>query len=333
MRHKLVPFLLLLALAGGAAWLARPYWQGRQAAQAHALLLSGTVEATQLRPAFRVPGRIRRMPVEEGQRVEAGQLLAELDDASLRAAVQAARALRDAAAASLARLEAGSRPEEIRAAEAAVQEAQARLALARIERRRLEGLVPRKLAPPEALDRARSAEQVARAALAGARERLALLRAGPRQEDIRKARALLAAREAELAQAKLRLGYARLEAPAAGVVALRLHEPGEVVAAGQPVLELDLMDRPWVRAYLSERDLPRVRLGQQAEVRADGLPGLSLQGRLAFISPRAEYTPKTVETRELRVDLVYRIKVLVQDPEHRLKLGMPVDLRLPLTPP
>ena len=106
----------------------------------------------------------------------------------------------------------------------------------------------------------------------------------------------------------------------------RLVEVGSVVSPGTPVFEIDGLRHPWVRAYLNERDLPRVRLGQAVTIRVDGLPGRSFSGRLAFISPRAEFTPKTVETRALRVDLVYRIKVDVDNPDGSLKLGMPVDL-------
>jgi HlyD family secretion protein len=112
------------------------------------------------------------------------------------------------------------------------------------------------------------------------------------------------------------------------VVGVRLAERGQVVPAGQAVFRVSEIDRPWVRAYLGETDLSKVRLGQTAEVRVDGLPGRVFAGRLAFISPTAEFTPKTVETKALRVDLVYRVKVEVENPEGHLKIGMPADVML-----
>ena len=124
------------------------------------------------------------------------------------------------------------------------------------------------------------------------------------------------------------LGYAALVSPVGGIVSVRLAEAGQVVAAGQPVLRIAELTQPWVRAYLAEADLTRVQLGQPVEVRVDGLPGQVLHGRLSFISPQAEFTPKTVETKALRVDLVYRIKVDVDDPQGRLKIGMPADVTI-----
>lgn len=300
-------------------------WHG----SGEAMVLPGTVEARQVRPAFQVPGRIRALRVDEGMEVREGQLLAELDDTDYRLALREAVARRDAAAARLAELEAGSRPQEVREAEAALEEAEAELAFATLELKRIRDLVRRKMASQEQLDRARFEKRRAEAARERARQRLLLLREGPRRETVQRARAELAAAEAAVEKARQNLAYTRLVSPTDGVVSVRLAEAGEVVERGKPVFEIDALRRPWVRAYLNERDLTRVRLGQAVEVRADGLPGRVFPGRLAFISPRAEFTPKTVETRALRVDLVYRIKVAVDNPEGLLKLGMPVDITFP----
>jgi len=318
----LIPVLLLGLVAAGV-W----QWRLRQAAPADTLILSGTVEARQVRPAFMVPGRIRVLHVDEGMAVKQGQLLAELDDQDYRLALQQAASRRDAAAAALARLEAGSRPEEIRAAEAALAEAQARLAYTVMEVKRLQKLVPKGLASQELLDRARMEREAARAARDRANQTLRLLQIGPRQEDIAQARAELGAATSALREAQRRLDYTKLYAPVDGVVSVRLAEAGNVIGLGTPVFEIDALAQPWIRAWLNEPDLPRVKLGQPVTIRADGLD-TPLTGTLAFISPRAEFTPKTVETRALRVDLVYRIKVNVANPEGRLKLGMPVDLIL-----
>jgi len=325
LQHKLrilIPVLVLILVAA-AVW----QWRQRQAVPVGELVLSGTVEARQVRPAFLVPGRIRKLHVDEGMAVKPGQLLAELDDRDYRLALQQAASRRDAAAAALARLEAGSRPEEIRAAEAALAEAQARLAYAVTEVKRLQKLVPRGLSSQDLLDRARMEQKAARAARDRANQTLRLLQIGPRQEDIDKARAELAAATAALKEAQRKLDYTRLRSPVAGIVSVRLAEAGNVVAAGMPIFEIDSLQQPWIRAWLNEPDLPRVTLGQKVMVRVDGLK-TALYGVLAFISPRAEFTPKTVETRALRVDLVYRIKVNVTNPDGRLKLGMPVDLIL-----
>ena len=323
-RKPLFVILLLVLLAGGLVW----QWQRQQAQPDHRIMLSGTIEARQIRPGFLVQGRIRSLQVEEGMAVTRGRLLAELDDTDYRLELQRALSKRDAAAAALAELEAGSRPEEIRAAEAALNEAEARLAFSTREFSRLQGLERKSLASREQLDRVRMEREVARATLDKARQNLDLLRAGARREAVQRARAELGAAAAALDAARSRLDHTRLQAPTDGVVSARLAEVGSVVTAGAPVFEIDDLQHPWVRAYLNERDLPRVRLGQPVTVRVDGLPGQDFRGRLAFVSPRAEFTPRTVETRALRVDLVYRVKVEVDNPEGRLKLGMPVDLVL-----
>ena len=290
--------------------------------------LSGTVEARQVDLAFQVRGRIAELAVDEGGQLETGELAARLDSRDYRAALARAEAEAEAARNHLARLEAGSRTQEIRAAEARLAEARAERTFARAEVQRVEGLIGRDLASREELDRARRNRDVAQARVAAAEESLALLREGPRKEEIAQARAELEARQAAVDAASLDLQHTRLESPVPGTVTTRLAEAGEVVAPGQPVLRVADLTRPWVRAYLPEPDLARVRPGQTADVRVDGLPGHVFEGTLSFIAPEAEFTPKTVETRALRVDLVYRVKVRVEDPEGRLKVGMPADVRV-----
>ena len=291
-----------------------------------ALVVPGTVDAYEAELAFEVGGRIVELAAEEGATVEAGALLARLDEADLALAAARARAEARAARAAHAALAAGSRPQEIRAARAAVREAAARLRFARAELRRTESLVARELASPDDLDRARLAAEVAEAALAAARERLALVEEGPRREEVERAAARLEAARKALALRERALAKARLLSPFAGTVTARLAEVGEVVTPGRPVLRLARTDPVWVRAYLEAPELARVRLGQRVEVRAAGLSA-PLAGRLAFVSPRAEFTPKTVETREVRAELVYRIRVDVPNPGGALKIGQPVELR------
>lgn len=296
------------------------------------ILLSGTVEARETDLAFQVPGRIAALDVDEGDAVAAGQRVARLDPSDYALAAARADAEAEASRAALALLEAGSRPQEVKVAEAAAAQAEAQLKFARAETRRVAKLVPRQLASQDQLDRVRLQEDVAGTSLAQARQQLALVKEGPRKEEIARARAAYQGLQQAAAVARRQLGYVDLTSPEAGRVTVRLAEPGEVVTVGQTVLRVDAVAHPWVRAYVNEKDLPRLRLGQAAQVKADGLPGKTFTGRLSFISPEAEFTPKTVETRELRVDLVYRIKVEVDNPQGELKIGMPVDVILPPAP-
>jgi len=218
-------------------------------------------------------------------------------------------------------------------AEAQLAKAQADLDYARVEYERIADLVSRKLAPQDQLDQARQHQNIALAGVEQARQNLALLREGPRREEIDQAAATLRARQAAVETAQRQLDYTEARSPVAGVVAVRLAEVGEIVSSGKPVLRIAELGRPWVRAYLNETDLTRVQVGQAAEVRVDGLPGKVLVGRLAFVSPNAEFTPKTVETRALRVDLVYRVKIEVDNPGGVLKLGQPADVVLKAATP
>jgi HlyD family secretion protein len=316
-----VAALVLLALAGCE-------WPWRKVDPDAPLALSGTVDARQVDVGFQVPGRIARLAVDEGQAVGAGQAIAELDPGDYRLAVQRASAQETAASRAVAALRAGARPQELRAAQAAVAQAQADADFTANEVARTQQLVDQKFVAPQQLDRVRSAADAARARLEQARQAQSLLQAGARREDVERAQAELAAAGAARESAQRQLAYVSAASPVAGVVSVRLAEAGQVVAAGQPVLRIAERGRPWVRIYLAEADLARVQLGQRAEVRVDGLPGKVFAGRLAFISPQAEFTPKTVETRALRVDLVYRAKVEVEDPLGLLKIGMPADVAL-----
>lgn len=315
-----------LAAALALAGCNRPW---REAPRAQVLALPGTIDARQVDVSFQVPGRIARLAVDEGAVVQAGQLLAEVDAADFTLAVQRADAQAASARQMLAALRAGARPQEVRAAEAAVAQAQADAQFAASEVVRTQQLVAQRFVAPQQMDRVRSVADAARARLQQARETLALLRAGARKEDIERAEADVRAASAALETARRQLAYVSVASPVAGVVSVRLAEAGQVVGAGQPVLRLAELSRPWVRIYLGAADLSRVQLGQPAQVRVEGLPGKVFAGRLSFISPQAEFTPKTVETKALRVDLVYRAKVEVDNPQGLLKIGMPADVTLP----
>lgn len=303
-------------------------WPWTDNARNGAIVLSGTVDAREIDLSFQVGGRILKLGADEGDRVTAGQVVAELDPRDLELAHTRARAQAASSEKALAVLKAGSRAQEIRAGEAAFQQAKADLKLAQASRERTAQLVAQNFQSRQVLDTATDQLEVARAKLEQARQNLSLLREGARKEDIERATADLDSARAAADTAAQQLAYARLVSAIDGVVSVRLADRGQNVAAGQGVLRVAEISRPWVRVYLGEKDLPRVKLGQVAEITVDGIPGRTFRGRLSFISPEAEFTPKTVETRALRVDLVYRAKVDVDDAGGLLKIGMPADVRL-----
>lgn len=322
----------LAAMLLGALLLSGCRWPWQDDGTRAALTLSGTVDARQVDVSFQAPGRIGRLLADEGQPVRAGAVIAQLDASDLQLNLQRARAQTESARNAYAALKAGARREELRAAAAAVAQASADRQFADLALARTRELVAQHFVSPEQMDRARSAAEAAAARQDQAQQALALLRAGARREDLQRAQAEMEAAQAAQASAQRMLGYAALVSPVSGVVSLRLAEAGQVVAAGQPVLRVAELGKPWVRAWLAQADLPRVQLGQPVQVRVDGLPGQVLRGKLSFVSPQAEFTPKTVETKALRVDLVYRIKVDVDDPRGLLKIGMPADVTIEPAP-
>lgn len=308
-------------------------WPWQSVDESRQIELSGTVEAREIDLAFQVGGRIATLRVDEGDSVQIEQEVATLDAHDFELTLSNAIAQAEAAQAALAALQAGTRIQELRVAEAQLAKAQADLDYIRVEFKRIADLVAKKLAAQDQLDQARQRQNVALAGVEQALQNLALLREGPRREDIDQAAATLRARQATAETARRQLEYTRLQSPVAGMVSVRLAEAGEIVSPGKTVLRIAELSRPWVRAYLNEKDLTRVRLGQAAQIRIDGLPDKVFEGRLAFISPTAEFTPKTVETHALRVDMVYRVKVQVDNPNGVLKLGQPADVVLSTTPP
>jgi len=324
---RIVSVVLLATLALGSC---RWPWSGNS--DNAKIALSGTVDAHEVDLGFQAGGRIARLETDEGQKVMVGQTLAELDATDYELALARARAQAESARKALAVLQVGSREQDIRAAEAVLNQAQADQRLALAQLKRTEELVAKRFVSDQQLDTARNQADVAIAKVEQAKENLSLLREGARKEDIARATADYHAATVAAQTAEQQLAYVKLISPVAGIVSVRLAERGQVVPAGQAVFRVAELDRPWVRAYLGEKDLAKVKLGQAASVRVDGLPGREFTGRLSFISPAAEFTPKTVETKALRVDLVYRVKVDVDNPDGQLKIGMPADVTLAIQP-
>jgi HlyD family secretion protein len=290
---------------------------------------SGTVEATEIDLGFQVPGRLERIMVREGDRVEAGQRLAWLDGRELEARLSAARAQLAAARARLAELEEGFRPEEVAQARANLAAAGQRLEDARRRLERSRRLFEGGAISREALDSEETALAVLEAQYRTAKEQLDLLERGPRFQTIEAQRAVVRQAEAAVAQAEAALEGAVIAAPISGVVAVQHRRPGEVVGAGVPVLTLLDPDDRWVRIYVPGDRVGRVVLGREAEIRADAYPDRVYRGKVVYIADEAEFTPRNVQTREERVKLVYRVKVaVIGDSAYHLKPGLPADVRL-----
>ncbi|MGN8159024.1 secretion protein HlyD [Salinisphaera sp. SWV1] len=322
-RRRLGAALALIAVllvgAGGLLWWT---WPGHGD---HGLRLYGNVDIRQVELAFRQPGRLVSVAVEEGDRVKAGQRVAELDATPYRQALAKAKAAVRADAAVLAKLQAGNRPQRIAEARAAVERARATYRNAERDYRRERLMRASNAAAERSLDAARAARDQAAAELASAEQGLSLQKAGARSEDIAAAKAILAAARAARDQARTALGDTRLYAPAAATVLSRVREPGSMVSASTPVLTLNLRNPVYVRAYVGEPDLGRVVPGAAVTLHTDSSQRV-YHGRIGFIASQAEFTPKSVETTELRTDLVYRLRIVVSDADEGLRQGMPVTV-------
>lgn len=331
--------ILVIALVAAVLLAAVLVLRGRGTSPRQ-LVLHGNVDLRQIELPFADSERIAAILVEEGDRVHAGQVLARLDTSRLQPKIQQAEAKMAAQAAVLARLKNGSRPEETAQARAMLASAQAEAANARSQYERLRGIGTSsdgRAVSQQELDAAAAAASMSEARVQNSRKALDLVIAGPRKEDIEQAAAQLQASEAELALLRRQWHDAELLAPTDAVVRNRLMEPGEFATPQRAVLSLALAHPKWVRAYLPESALSQVRPGAPASITVDSLDddpaGAPLAGSVGFISPVAEFTPKTVQTEELRTALAYEIRVLVQDPDDRLRLGMPATVRLDLAAP
>lgn len=291
------------------------------------LVLSGNVDIRQVDLGFRVGGRIATIPFEEGARVPAGAMLASLDAQPLRDQLAIDEAMIALSAAQLDRQRNGNRVQDIAQAEARLAELRAQLVKAKQDLDRRNALQGSGAISRAVLDATRAQYQVAEAEVQGAEQALSLQRAGARREDISAAQAQHAQAIAQAARARTDIADSEIHAPNAGVILTRAREPGAIVQPGETVLTLTI-DRPMrVRAYIDEADLGRISPGMAVEVSTDGTTRL-YHGSIGYISPSAEFTPKTVQTRDLRTDLVYRLRVIVDDPDDGLRQGQPVSVRI-----
>lgn len=319
--------IIVLVLAGLA--VAGYYYffraQANQAAPANTLMVSGNIEAHESVLGFRVAGRIVELPVEEGQWVEAGTVLARLDATDYRQQVSVEEATLRVREAELALALAGSRTQEIQVAQRNVADAEADMQQKELDFKRTEELYQKDVVSAQFRDQAETNLKRSRAIYERAQQSLNQTVEGTRKEQIAISRANVVQARERLRLARVNVEYSQLRAPKAGVVTVRQAELGEVVNPGTPVVTLADLDNVWLRAYLNETDLGRVRWGQEAALRTDTYPDKTYRGRISFISSQAEFTPKSVQTFKERVTLVYRIKIDAENPNHELKPGMPAD--------
>ncbi|HUX45968.1 MAG TPA: efflux RND transporter periplasmic adaptor subunit [Terracidiphilus sp.] len=341
--RKRISILAIVILLVAAFFVWRRLQQ--KGADSDSVTIYGNIDIRQVQIAFNDSERINKLLVDEGSVVHAGQLIGQLVQQRFSDAVARDQAVVAAQQQVVAKLRAGSRPEEIavaradvRAAEANVAAVQANVKNAELLYRRQQTLAKQQYVSLQIRDDAERAYLAQKADLSAKQQILAakqqvlqLAVIGPRKEDIAAAEATLRADQAALALAQKQMADTQLYAPAEGVIQNRILEPGDMATPQTPVLTLALDNPLWVRAYLPEPQMGKVALGMRAWIESDSFPGQRFPGWIGFISPVSEFTPKNVETTELRSQLVYRVRVYACNPDHRLRLGMPATVVVPLS--
>lgn len=315
-------FLVIIGVIGAALW----YHFRKEPEKLNKLRLYGNIDMREVHLAFNASERVEQLLAEEGDRVEKGRLLACLETVRLKLAIKAGEANVKAQQQIVNKLVSGSRKEEIKKAYAQVDAAVKRLHNSEITFRRLKALAAEKLTSRQKADDAEARMDVERAELKAQQENLNLVLAGPRKEDIDTAKARLEMFEAELDIARQNLADTRLYAPSDGVIRNRILERGDMASPQRPVFTLSLLNPVWVRAYVAETNLGKLYPGMKAIVKTDSYPDKTYDGWVGYISPSAEFTPKSIQTSEIRTQLVYQIRVMVGNPQNELRLGMPATI-------
>ncbi|MFA7060267.1 MAG: efflux RND transporter periplasmic adaptor subunit [Pedobacter sp.] len=324
MKKKIVPLILLVvAVAGTTTYYYVNKYRNLQPETT--LKISGNIEAHESVVGFKVQGRLTELPIEEGQLVKAGDLIAKLDQSDYRQQVGIDEATVNNREAELKLSLSGNRIQEKKSAEQSVVEAKATLVLNQADFTRYQALYEKDEVSAQIRDIYAANLKRAQATYERAKQNYDMVMEGVRKEQIAINRASIRTARQSLELSKIRLGYTSLLAPTAGVALVRHAEVGEVMAPGTPVVTIADLDHLWLRGYISETDIAKVKLGQPATVICDTYPGKHYKGRVSFISSQAEFTPKSVETFKERVTLVYRIKIDLDNLNHELKPGMPAD--------
>lgn len=315
----LIPILVIALAAGGYSLYAKKQINPNQ------IKVSGNIETTTVGAGFKISGHVAQRMVDEGESVKKGQLIASLETADLELDVANAKAQLLAAQATLSQLTNGSRPQDVSAAQAAVRSVEADKQNAAAEYQRMQQLFADSAVSAQDRDRSRTAYRMASARADQAAQQLSMVVEGPRQEEIELATAKVEQAKQQLELAKTRVAYAQIAAPIDGFVLSKNIEAGEYVSPGTPVVTIGELNQVWLKAYISESDLGRVKLGQKVSVTTDTYPNKTYHGYIGFIASEAEFTPKNIQTAEERVKLVYRIKIMIENAAHELKPGMPAD--------
>ncbi len=328
MKKKIIVIVIvLLIIAAGIVFFNRQHPQQT----GNELTLYGNVDIREVQLSVNASEHIANVYVEEGDRVKKGQLLATLHTELLQAKLEEAQAMLAAQKQTVARLHAGSRVEEIAKAKALFRAAKAEAIMARNTARRLQKLLPEKQASVEEVETALAKADAAAAQADAVGQTLALTIAGPRKQDIAIGEAQLKAKQASVQLAQQRLKDSRLYSPADGIIRNRILEPGDMVTPQSAIFTLALVNPVWVRAYIPETELGKIATGFSAEIMTDSFPGKLYKGWVGYISPTAEFTPKNVQTAQLRTRLVYSIRVYACNAQDELRLGMPVTVKIPLS--
>ncbi len=322
-RTKLVVGLLILmsAVAGVVGWY---HFREHEVSEGR-VFVSGNIETTEVDLSFRLSGQIKTLNIEEGDRVKKGQTIAELDTDTLEALKRIAQAEIAATKAVLDELEEGTRKEEIAMARALMKAAESRLKNATDEHRRYSQLFQDRAISGSQYDRIETSFKVAREEYNNAAQRLRELEKGPREQQIRAARHRLESAQGELHKIQLDIEHSDLTTPISGTILVKANEVGEVVLPGATVATVAELDEVWLKGYVGEQNLGLIKLGQEAEITIDTFPHRKFRGEVTFISSRAEFTPKNVQTKEERIKQVYRVKITMPNKDHALKIGMPAE--------
>jgi HlyD family secretion protein len=328
MKRRISILIVLAAVIAAGVYLYPRF--AKKSTPHNEIVLSGNIEAHESLVSFKVQGRIIELPVEEGQSVTKGAMLARLDDADYLQKVRIGQAEVRVRESNLALTLAGTREQEIKAAEQTMLDAKADLQQKKLDDQRAQRLFSEDAISAQDRDLSNTALKRSQATYEAAQQRYNEAMEGSREEDIAIAQANLKEADANLGLSRVNLDYTSLRAPTKGVITVRQAELGEVVVPGTPVVTLADLDHIWLRAYLAETDLGRIRWGQDAVITTDTYPGRQYHGRVSFIASDAEFTPKSVQTYKERVTLVYRIKIDIDNPNHELKPGMPADAHITL---
>ena len=316
----LVPILILLVLAAGVYSV---YF--KKQIDPNVIKVSGNIEATTVGTGFKIAGHVAKRLVDEGASIKKGQIIAKLETADLELDVANADAQLAAAQAALAQLTNGSRIQDVSVAQAGLRSAEADKQNAVVEYRRMQQLFSQGAISAQERDRSQTMYETAAARSDQAVQQLSLVVEGPRQEEIALAAAKVEQSKQLLKLAQTRLGYAQITAPIDGFVLSKNIEEGEYVSPGTAVVTIGDLEQVWLKAYIAENELGKVKLGQKVSVTTDTYPNKIYNGHISFIASEAEFTPKNIQTTEERVKLVYRIKISIDNAAHELKPGMPAD--------